>query len=247
MKVAALYDIHGNLPALEAVMEDIQQSGVDRIVVGGDIVLGPMSAACIDLVLKQEIPVHFIQGNCEQFVLNEIDGGPPHSVPDTVKKKIAWDAKVLTGYHKQLATWPEYFQLELDHIGRILFCHASPRNTMDIFTVDTPEEKLLPIFSNLKVDVVICGHTHMQFDRKIGQVRVVNAGSVGMPFGMTGAFWVELGLDIKHRHLQYDLQNAAEIILSTDYPLADEFVEKNVLSSPTINDVMIQLRKAEIK
>ena len=65
MRVAALYDIHGNLPALEAVLQEVDQSDVDQIVVGGDVVLGPMSRECLDKLFEIRTPIHFIQGNCE--------------------------------------------------------------------------------------------------------------------------------------------------------------------------------------
>lgn len=65
MKIAAIYDIHGNLPALEAVLNDTARSGVDQIVVGGDVILRPMSRECMGKLLSIEIPVQFIKGNCE--------------------------------------------------------------------------------------------------------------------------------------------------------------------------------------
>ena len=83
--------------------------------------------------------------------------------------------------------------VEIDGLGTVLFCHATPRNEIDIFTRLTPEERLLPVFAGVDASVVVCGHTHMQFDRMVGRLRVVNAGSVGMPFGTTGADWLLLG------------------------------------------------------
>ena len=91
----------------------------------------------------------------------------------------------------------------------MLFCHATPRNDNEIFTRLTPEEHLLPIFARLNADIVVLGHTHMQFDRMVGTVRVVNAGSVGMSFGEPGADWLLLGPDVQLRHTRYDLAKAA--------------------------------------
>jgi predicted phosphodiesterase len=106
----------------------------------------------------------------------------------------------------------------------VLFCHATPRNENECFTRLTAEDRLLPIFQGLDVSVVICGHTHMQFDRMVGAVRVVNAGSVGMPFGEPGADWLLLGPGVQLRHTCYDLPAAARRILATPYPQAQDLL-----------------------
>ena len=87
-------------------------------------------------------------------------------------------------------------------IGRVLFCHATPRNDLDIFTERTPEERLAPLFADVDADVVVCGHTHMQFERTIAGKRVINSGSVGIAYeDEPGAYWT---LDLKHRRTAYD-------------------------------------------
>jgi len=84
----------------------------------------------------------------------------------------------------------------------VLFCHATPRNDLDIFTERTPEERLVEIFAGVDADVVVCGHTHMQFERTIAGKRVINSGSVGMPYeDEPGAYWT---LDLEHRRTHYD-------------------------------------------
>jgi diadenosine tetraphosphatase ApaH/serine/threonine PP2A family protein phosphatase len=86
--------------------------------------------------------------------------------------------------------------------------------------------------------VVVCGHTHMQFDRMIGTTRVVNAGSVGMPFGEPGAYWLLLGPDVELRHTSYDLKRAAERIRQTDYPQAEDFAARYVLQPPSEGEML---------
>jgi diadenosine tetraphosphatase ApaH/serine/threonine PP2A family protein phosphatase len=81
--------------------------------------------------------------------------------------------------------------------------------------------------------MVVCGHTHMQFDRAVGTVRVVNAGSVGMPFSGPGADWLLLGPGIQLRHTEYDLAKAAQRIRETQYPQAGDFADNNVLTTPS--------------
>src|SRR5213079_346317 len=97
---------------------------------------------------------------------------------------------------------------------------------------------LLPIFGKLDVALAVCGHTHMQFDRTIGRVRVVNAGSVGMPYGEPGAYWLLLGPTVQLRHSTYNLTKAAERIRATKYPEAEDFAANNVLRPPSESQVL---------
>jgi len=96
---------------------------------------------------------------------------------------------------------------------------------------------LLPVFDGLDVSLVVCGHTHMQFDRMIGSTRVVNAGSVGMPFGRTGADWLLLGPDVELRNTSYDLADAGERIRATGYPQADNLA--NSLRQPPSEEAIL--------
>jgi diadenosine tetraphosphatase ApaH/serine/threonine PP2A family protein phosphatase len=111
----------------------------------------------------------------------------------------------------------------------------------------TPEDRLLPVFEGLNAAVVICGHTHMQFDRRIGSIRVVNAGSVGMPFGEPGAYWVLLGPDVQLRHTAYDLRKAAERIRETNDPQAQDFAAQYVLEPPSEGKMLEVFAKAELR
>jgi hypothetical protein len=114
---------------------------------------------------------------------------------------------------------------------RRLFCHATSRNDSKIFTTLTPEDRLLAVFEGRGTSAVVCGHTHMQFDRMIGTTRVVNAG-VGMPSGEPGADWLLLGPDVQFQHTHYDLARTADQIRSTAYPQAEAFAVSNVLRPP---------------
>src|SRR4029079_12413207 len=105
----------------------------------------------------------------------------------------------------------------------VVFCHATPRNDHDIFTSQTADDKLRPIFDPLNADLVVCGHTHMQFDRHVGRTRIVNAGSVGMPIGDTGAFWLMLDNGVHLRRTEYDVSTAAERVRATAYPHREHF------------------------
>jgi len=234
MRVAALYDIHGNLPALEAVMEEMRQESVDLIVIGGDVLPGPMPRETMDLLRALAPPASFISGNGDRVVLGAMRGLEPTEVPEAYRPVIWWNAEQLSNDDELwLAAWQKMISVRVDGIGEVLFCHASPRNDVDIFTKLTPEERLLPLFVAVQEAAIICGHTHMQFDRVIGRTRVVNAGSVGMPFQAPGAYWLLLGPGIELRRTEYDLEGAAERIRKSGYAQAAEFAEKNVLHPPS--------------
>jgi len=248
MRVAAIYDIHANLPALEAVLEDIRRAKVDRMIVGGDVLPGPMPRETLAELLDLDIPVHCIYGNGEVAVLEQMAGKEPSAVPEAYQPIIRWTAEQLDSGHQQLLqSWPKTLRVEIPGIGGVLFCHATPRNENECFTRLTPEARLLPIFDDLRVSLVVCGHTHMPFDRMIGGTRVVNAGSVGMPFGEPGADWLLLGPDIQLRHTSYDLSKAAERIRRTRYPQAQDFADRNVLQPPSENEMLALFARAELK
>jgi putative phosphoesterase len=248
MRVAAIYDIHGNLPALEAVLDDIRERKVEQVVVGGDVLPGPMPRETLDCLLHLDIPVRFIHGNGDRVVLGQMRGKEPTEVPEQFREAIRWNARQLTAEHERvLASWPATLRLEIRGLGDVLFCHATPRNDIDVFTRLTPEDRLLPIFQNLDVSLVVCGHTHMQFDRTIGNVRVVNAGSVGMPYGEPGASWLLLGPETELRRSAYDLTKAADRIRATGYPQAENFAASNVLRPLAESEALDLLGKAELK
>lgn len=259
MRVAAVYDIHGNLPALEAVLQDIRQADVGQIVVGGDVIPGPMPRETLGRLLDLDLPAHFIYGNGELAILAQMAGARDGSVtywgttsgsrpPESIVETYRWTATQLQPEFEQLlARWPKTLRLEIDGLGQVLFCHSTPRSETEVFTPLTSEDRLLPIFEGLDADVVVCGHTHMQFDRMIGRTRVVNAGSVGMPFGEAGAYWLLLGPDVQLRHTPYDLAKAAESIRASNYPQAQDFAAHNVLQPPSEKQMLEAFSKAELK
>lgn len=247
-RVAAIYDIHANLPALEAVIQEIRDTGVDKVIVGGDVLPGPMPRETLDALLALEMPTQFIYGNGEAAVLEQMTGRDPVGVPEAYKPAIRWTAQQLhSDYERDLAAWPKTVQLNIAGIGEVLFCHATPRNENETFTRLTDEHLLLPIFEGLNVAMVVCGHTHMQFDRMIGKTRVVNAGSAGMPFGKTGARWLLLGSDVELRSTSYDLGRAAERIRATDYPGAGDHAARYILQTPSEAEMLKALTNADFK
>jgi putative phosphoesterase len=248
MRIAAIYDIHANLPALEAVLQDIRQAEVDQIVVGGDVLPGPMPRETIACLLDLDIAVQFLQGNGDREVLAVMTGTDTGAVPEQFREVMRWNAQQLNLEDQQLlASWPKTLQVKIRGLGEVLFCHATPRSDTEVFTRLTPEDRLLPIFEGLNVPLVVCGHTHMQFDRTIGRVRVVNAGSVGMPYGEPGAYWLLLGPNVQFRHTSYDLTKAAERIRGTNYPQAQDFAAHNILQPPSEGEILKVFTKAQLR
>ena len=234
MRIAVLNDIHGNLPALEAVLPEVRRERVDQIVIGGDLVVGPMSREVLARLVDLDIPVRFLYGNAEVAVIQAMHGTMPSTVPERYREWIRWTAEQLhPEYDALLASWPKTITLDVPGLGAVLFCHGTPRDENEIITQVTPEDRVLPVLEGVTARVVICGHTHMQYDRTIGRTRIVNAGSVGMPFGDPGADWLILGPDVRLRHTEYDLSAAAARIRATAYPGAEEFASKYVLDPPT--------------
>ena len=190
MSVAALYDIHGNLAALEAVLAEVPEDAT--IVVGGDVVAaGPQPAEVLERLRGLGDRVRWLRGNVDRELDPDEEGLAPRDMLDETRARLS--AEQISFLHEL----PPTVQIE-----RVLYVHASPRNDMDIFTEQTPDERIAFLFEHLDADVVVCGHTHMQFDRTIGGIRVVNAGSVGMPYeDEPGAYWL---LDLEHRRTAYE-------------------------------------------
>ncbi|HKF35778.1 MAG TPA: metallophosphoesterase family protein [Ktedonobacteraceae bacterium] len=231
MKVAALYDIHGNLPALDAVLQEVEQEHPDLILVGGDIVPGPMPRATLERLLALGDKIHYIRGNCEREVVAAFDGLPlDPGMSKEVSQRMRWTAKQLEPSQRDfLASLPEHLALTIEGLGEVLFCHGSPRSDEEILTVATPEPRLREALAGVKQRIIVCGHTHMQYERHLDEKTVVNAGSVGMPYAEPGAYWLELGPEIVLRRTPYDLEQAAAAVRASGYPEAEDFAANNIL------------------
>ena len=216
--------------------------------VGGDVVPGPMPRETLALLFDLDIPIQFIQGNCEHEVLAQMAGVETGNVPAQFREILRWvGLQIPPEYERVMAEWPLTVRVEIEGIGEALFCHATPRNNTEVFTRLTPEDRLLPVFEGADAALVVCGHTHMQFDRRIGELRVVNAGSVGAPYGAPGAYWLLLGPGVQLRYTSYDLALAAERIRQTSYPNPEEYAEKQVLNPPSEAEWLEVITKMELK
>ena len=218
-RVAALYDIHANLPALEAVLADLE--AVDVVLVGGDVVWGPWPRETMDLLLSLPGDVRFIMGNADRDVFDRVDG--------SWKASNDWCADRLTDEQLSfLRSWPASLSFD-----GVLYCHGSPRSDEEPITTGTPDDRVREMCDGVAEDVVVFGHTHAQFERTVGRYRLVNPGSVGNPFGEPGAYWAVLDGGVDLRFAPYDVAAAADRIRASGFPDAEMQAATIERPSPT--------------
>jgi putative phosphoesterase len=205
MRVAALYDIHGNLPALDAVLAELPE--VDAIVIGGDVLPGPLARETLDRIASLD-NVHYVMGNGDRAAIEEFP---------------------------EVAGWPDTVTLDVDGLGPVRFCHGSPRSDTEIITTLTGEDRIGPMLEGVEERVIVGGHTHRQFDRTLLGRRIVNAGSIGLPYeGVAAAFWLLLGPDVELRRTDYDVPAAVEVLTAAGGP-AVEYLKESLIE-PTDPD-----------
>ena len=210
MTTAALYDVHGNLPALEAVLAET--GGADAVVFGGDLIWGAWPRECLELALSLGDRARFVLGNTDRFVLTATD------------ESSSWVRERLSGGQLELVrAWP--LTLELDGV---LYCHATPRSDEELVVPVSSEERWAEVLEGVEERVVVCGHTHIQFDEVHAGRRVVNPGSVGNPTDRATAWWALIGPEIELRTTDYDTVATAAAMRATGFPrtdFADELIE----------------------
>jgi len=213
MRVAALYDIHGNLPALEAVLPEVEAAGADLVLVGGDVASGPMPVETLARLQELGDRVRFIRGNADRVL--DLEG-----LDDPFVQARRWVAERLEDDQLDfLAGLPVDAVLDVDGVGRVRFCHGAPGSDEEGITSLTSDERLAGLLEEVDERVVVCGHTHVQFDRRLGEVRVVNAGSVGFPWeAQPGAYWLLAGPELTFQRTAYDVDEAVRRIRATGHP-----------------------------
>lgn len=203
MRVAVLCDVHGNLPALEAVLAEVTSLEVDRIVCGGDLVFGPFPRECLERLV--DLDAVFVRGNADRVPAN--------------KTGSRWVAERLDPLSLEfLRGLPESVA-----VGGVRYCHGSPRSDEEILTRVSPDERMRNALTGVVEQLVVGGHTHVQFERKVDGIRFANAGSVGMPYERRpGAFWAFIdGLDVELRRTPYAIEAALAAIRASGFPDAE--------------------------
>jgi putative phosphoesterase len=241
MRIAVLADIHGNLPALRAVLADVDRAGADALVVAGDVVAGPLVRESLELLYGRSEPVHWISGNSEREALAVYDGGPPADTP--AGEAAAWSAHALDGHWRDaLASWP--IALTLDDV---LFCHGSPRRDDEILTTATPDSVLTEALGEVGTPLVVGGHTHRQFIRTLETgLTYANAGSVGLPYeGRPAAFWMIVADGVPQpRETSYELDAAIEELRAAGFDAYDAQLRRSLLDPADPDAVAAMLERA---
>ena len=244
MRVAVLSDIHGNLPALEAVLADVERVGVDAIVLNGDLADGPMPAQTLDRLVSLGSRAVWAGGNGDRSLVEAYDGVLPAD-GGSAGEMARWCAAQITVAHRdRLAALPLTASLHVDALGQVAFCHATGRADDEMVLVDSTVEHFREAFAMIAEDTAVLGHSHMPFDRLVDRRRFVNAGSVGMPYGHSGASWALLGPHVTLCRTGYDPTSAATAFAGTDtMPGLADFIAENVITTPSDAEALTVFRK----
>ena len=232
MNIAILSDIHGNVVALEAVLKDLeQQGGVDLIIVPGDLFVFCPAPNEVLAILQQLPNARFLLGNTDRYLLEETYPSTPgsDSWQDTLLLSFRWTAENLSregfGFLKTIPL----FQVIQWGDRQLLAVHGSPRSDEEGLTMKTRPEELPETSIDPQVDIIVCGHTHIPMDRFIGHIRVVNAGSIGLPFDgdpracyvIISNLAVGVSPQVKFRRVVYDIEKVVEQLYALNHPAAE--------------------------
>ncbi|MEV0001360.1 metallophosphoesterase family protein [Micromonospora sp. NPDC050980] len=221
--VAVLSDIHGVLPALDAVLAEPDVAAADLIVLTGDLAAGPQPVEVLDRLTALGERARWVGGNADRELVEARAGKP------SVIEVSNWAAGQLRADQvARLAALPKRLTLPVTGLGEVLFCHATPRDDEEVVLVDSRPARWADVFAGLPAEVgtVVCGHTHMPFARLVDRRLVVNPGSVGMPYGGAGAWWALLGPGVQLRRTRYDVDAAARVVAGSGYPAAARWVDE---------------------
>ncbi|MFI6161800.1 metallophosphoesterase family protein [Micromonospora haikouensis] len=225
-RVAVLSDVHGALPPLEAVLAEPDVAAADLIVLTGDIAAGPQPVEVLDLLAGLGDRVRWVGGNADRELVEARAGRPsPIEVSNWAAGQLRDDQVA------RLAALPTAVTLPVAGLGEVLFCHATPRDDEEVVLVDSRLSRWAEVLADVPAEVrtVVCGHTHMPFARLVDRRLVVNAGSVGMPYGGPGADWALLGPGVQLRRTAFDVDAAcARVAAESGFPdaagWADEYL-----------------------
>jgi predicted phosphodiesterase len=220
--VAALADVHGNAPALEAVLRDLAREEPDLVVFCGDLTWGPLPEETLALLLPLGERALFVRGNAERELLRLFE-----DVPDDASER----GRFLVERHDAAArafvsAFRESVVVEIDGLGPTRFCHGSPRSDEELVTEATPVERVREFLDGVEERTIVTAHTHVSYERVVDGTRLLNPGSVGLPYeGRRGAYWALLGPGVEHRRTEYDLDEAERRFRAGDNPFADLTIE----------------------
>jgi putative phosphoesterase len=213
-QVAVISDVHGNAPALAAVLDEVARDEPELVVFGGDLTWGPLPGETLDLVRKLETPALFVRGNADRAVL---EGVRETDREQWMQDRHSPEARAF------LESFAAHHVVDVAGLGAVRFCHGSPRSDEECVTPETPVERVREFSVGVDEHVIVTAHVHLQFDREVDGVRSVSPGSVGLPYqGRPGAYWALLGPDVDLRRTEYDVAQAIDAYRRSGFPNADE-------------------------
>ena len=229
--IAALYDIHGNAPALRAVLAEVALVPGVHVVVGGDIVWGPLPEETLELVRGLD-DATAIRGNADREVA-ELHGEEEGLDAFTAAVTLACGEAIAAAGRAYLGDLPETASRD-----DVLFCHGSPRADTDQITPETSGELVAEMLAGTDEPFVVFGHTHVQFRRTVAGHQLVNPGSVGLPSGAPGAYWALIDDDtVELRRTEYDVRAAGRAFEARGLVGWAEFAD-HVRTPPAVADVV---------
>lgn len=246
-RVAVLADVHGVLPALEAVLAEPEVAAADRVVLAGDLAAGPLPVATLDLLAGLGERAVWVAGNADRELVEYRRDGRT-SIPDPVAP---WAAEQLREDQVELlAGLPATAELDVAGLGHVVFCHATPRDDTEVVLVDSRPARWAEVLAGLgpEVTAVVCGHTHMPYVRFTHGRLVVNPGSAGMPYGRPGAHWALLGPGdtVSLRRTAYDYGAACtRITAESGYPDAAAWADEYVWARNSAEDALAAFGPAD--
>jgi putative phosphoesterase len=228
MRVAALADVHGNAPALAAVLEEVERESPDLVVFCGDLTWGSLPQETLALVRALEIPARFVRGNGDRSVGTFLEGRGEWMAARHTSEDLAF-----------VAGFEPTVEVDVDGLGVTCFCHGSPRSDEECVTEQTPAERVHEFMAGVDARTVVTAHVHLSYDRKVDGIRLVGPGSVGLPYeGQAGfAYWALLGPDVELRRTAYEVDTAVAHMRATDDPSVEAIVE--LMLEPPLRDKVI--------
>lgn len=219
MRVAALYDVHGNVHALEAVLAEV--GDVDVVLFGGDIASGPFPRETVELVRSLPNAVS-IRGNADELSTLGMD--------EVATAARGWVmAQLRAGDVAWLEALP--FSWTADETR---YVHANPVDVLQFVAPGTSDERIAELLAGVTERRVVTGHVHLQFEREVDGIRWIGAGSVGCPYVVDdpGAEWVLVrDGEVEFRRTAYDVDRADAAIRACAYPRAAEYVENRLVGA----------------
>jgi len=234
-RVAAIADVHGNAPALEAVLAEVERAAPDLIVSCGDLTWGPLPHETLELVRAIGIPARFVRGNGDRAV-----------GIDTESVRGPWMTSAHTEEDRAfLATFQPTVSVDVDGLGPTCFSHGSPRSDEECVTETTPVDRVREFMAGRSERVVVTAHVHVQYDRVVEGIRLLSPGSVGLPYeGRSGrAYWALLGPDVELRQTDYDVAAAVARMRRSGDPRVEEVTEL-MLRPPSRDEAIAEAERS---